>query len=337
MSEPVSNSEIEDVLSSIRRLVSEDTRKPGSDGHERDAGDRPERLVLTPALRVADPADADPDPAENAEDGAALAGPDTAAEAGPRAGIGRDIRAMMRADASFEDAAEAAPAEAEPTDDGQSEAVPDADPAPAETPAQPRSGLEAKIAELEALIGRSDEEWEPESAGQGENAGAPTEALEWEDADLAGPDTDMSGAPDETATEGAAPDEAPAEWDVPGEEDQPEAASLEEWRVEAADPAPEPTAEDRIAEADATEETAEDTGKDTGDNTEDNTEAPPEDGDLAEFFDDSTEIDEAMLRDMLTEIVREELQGALGERITRNVRKLVRREIHRALTAREFD
>lgn len=48
-------------------------------------------------------------------------------------------------------------------------------------------------------------------------------------------------------------------------------------------------------------------------------------------------IDEDMLRDIVAEIVREELQGVLGERITRNVRKLVRREIQRALTVQEFD
>ena len=40
---------------------------------------------------------------------------------------------------------------------------------------------------------------------------------------------------------------------------------------------------------------------------------------------------------MVAEIVRQELQGTLGERITRNVRKLVRREIHRALTSQDFD
>ncbi len=48
-------------------------------------------------------------------------------------------------------------------------------------------------------------------------------------------------------------------------------------------------------------------------------------------------IDEETLRDMVSEIVRQELQGALGERITRNVRKLVRREINRMMTARDFD
>ncbi|MCC6305587.1 MAG: hypothetical protein IT545_10385 [Rhodobacteraceae bacterium] len=49
------------------------------------------------------------------------------------------------------------------------------------------------------------------------------------------------------------------------------------------------------------------------------------------------EFDADALRDLVAEIVREELQGALGERITRNVRKLVRAEIARALAGRQFD
>lgn len=52
---------------------------------------------------------------------------------------------------------------------------------------------------------------------------------------------------------------------------------------------------------------------------------------------DEAVLDEASLRELVSEIVREELQGALGERITRNVRKLVRREIHRALAMRNFE
>lgn len=59
------------------------------------------------------------------------------------------------------------------------------------------------------------------------------------------------------------------------------------------------------------------------------------DPDLGNFEDDV--IDEDALRDLVAEIVREELTGELGERITRNVRKLVRREIHRALVTREFE
>lgn len=43
------------------------------------------------------------------------------------------------------------------------------------------------------------------------------------------------------------------------------------------------------------------------------------------------------LRMVVADIVRQELQGTLGERITLNVRKLVRREIQRALAVRELE
>ncbi|PRY94445.1 hypothetical protein BCF33_0033 [Hasllibacter halocynthiae] len=43
------------------------------------------------------------------------------------------------------------------------------------------------------------------------------------------------------------------------------------------------------------------------------------------------------LRLLIADVLREELQGALGERITRNVRKLVRREIGQALAARDIE
>lgn len=47
--------------------------------------------------------------------------------------------------------------------------------------------------------------------------------------------------------------------------------------------------------------------------------------------------DEDALRNIVSELVRAELQGDLGDRITRNVRKLVRREIHHALATRDFE
>ena len=50
-----------------------------------------------------------------------------------------------------------------------------------------------------------------------------------------------------------------------------------------------------------------------------------------------TVLDEDALHEIVRTLIREELQGALGERITRNVRKLVRAEINRALTARALD
>ena len=65
--------------------------------------------------------------------------------------------------------------------------------------------------------------------------------------------------------------------------------------------------------------------------------APEQEKVNAGFATDDQVMDEEALRDLVSEIVRAELQGALGERITRNVRKLVRREIHRALTAQEME
>lgn len=52
---------------------------------------------------------------------------------------------------------------------------------------------------------------------------------------------------------------------------------------------------------------------------------------------DTARPDDAALRDLVAEIVREELAGEMGDRITRNVRKLVRREIHRVLSGRKLD
>ena len=45
-------------------------------------------------------------------------------------------------------------------------------------------------------------------------------------------------------------------------------------------------------------------------------------------------VDDDALRELVAEIVREELTGEFGDRITRNVRKLVRREINRVLSGR---
>ena len=56
-----------------------------------------------------------------------------------------------------------------------------------------------------------------------------------------------------------------------------------------------------------------------------------------ESFLTASAIDEETLRPIVAKLIREELQGELGERITRNVRKLVRREIMRAVSSREFD
>ena len=58
MSDPMTNMEIEDVLSSIRRLVSEDLRPAPRDSvvAAPRAAEREGKLVLTPAFRISDPA-----------------------------------------------------------------------------------------------------------------------------------------------------------------------------------------------------------------------------------------------------------------------------------------
>ncbi|SFR45767.1 hypothetical protein SAMN04488005_2175 [Yoonia tamlensis] len=63
-------------------------------------------------------------------------------------------------------------------------------------------------------------------------------------------------------------------------------------------------------------------------------------GDEQEVADDDAPavgIDEDALRELVVEIVHQELSGELGERITRNVRKLVRREINRVLVSKGLD
>ncbi len=47
-------------------------------------------------------------------------------------------------------------------------------------------------------------------------------------------------------------------------------------------------------------------------------------------------IDEGVLYQLVAHIVRQELQGELGEKITRNIRKLVRSEVARELELRKF-
>jgi hypothetical protein len=170
------------------------------------------------------------------------------------------------------------------------------------------SALASRIAELEAAVAESaDDEWEPDGAGEGDNAGAPVDALSWEDADDAQGSHAWEADPLEAAE------------DAELAEPEPDFAAEPELTAEPAfdaEPEPEPDLDDRWADPHLARD------------------IDPE-ADL--FAETDSVIDEDMLRDLIADIVRRELQGTLGERITRNVRKLVRREIHRALSARELD
>ena len=211
MAEPMSQFEIEDVLSSIRRLVSEEpARAPAV---------RPVPLILTPALRVAMPETA----------------PVVAQSAAPT--------------------------------------------------------LEDRIADLEATIARSAEEFEPDGS---------------EDQITHRPQAVFRADPgaDRTIEQ---PDAAPIR-DVL---DPPVAEVADEWEIET-----EPSVRA------LPERSAEDADADVAIDRKDG-EPPPE------FHE--TLIDEESLREIVADLVRQELRGDLGERITRNVRRMVRREVSRAL------
>ena len=59
-----------------------------------------------------------------------------------------------------------------------------------------------------------------------------------------------------------------------------------------------------------------------------------------QIFLDGTDVlamDEEALRQLVVDVVHQELQGVLGQRITRNLRRMMRREIQRAFVARDLD
>lgn len=279
MSDPMTNSEVEDVLSSIRRLVSDEKRTEPTVAQQ--SGKVADRLVLTPSLRVSGAIKAGDDPAEG-DDAETVPGDILGVEKDSVSDVPSSMPLLLDSaldvsgssgDTDLSDAAENLGVDSvefkrrEHSDfgEGTSEAadgIPDT--------------LGAKIAALETLIADRAEEWEPDQAGAGPNAGTELPAMDWAKTDKC-----------ETTVDTA-----------------------------------EPVASDRaFVRVDGPAETS-DAGADAI--------AP------GTLTDDLT-LDQDALRILVSEIVRQELQGALGERITRNVRKLVRRELHRALTSKDLE
>jgi hypothetical protein len=257
MSEPMTNIEIEDVLSSIRRLVSEDVTK---------AKARPALLMLTPALRVAGSEESRTDPAAPAD-----AAQDR--EEAPSETPASDRVMPVSVDPAPEaDPPDSAPSDSAPSDERAAEAG---------ATGAAEISLEERIADLEAAIGQSEEEFEPDGS-EDLSAHIPDEVLR--------------------PAFGSAQPEA---WDL-----QPEP----------------PVSNLPAGSADASDEPEAASGADAGDEAE-----GPEN--LVE----EALIDEDSLREIVAALVRQELRGELGERITRNVRRLVRREINRALALQDLD
>ncbi|UYV36560.1 hypothetical protein N4R57_16360 [Rhodobacteraceae bacterium D3-12] len=344
----MTNLEIEDVLSSIRRLVSENARgeRPSEQGAEDVsddnadaadggvAGDAPKAqprqeaqlLVLTPALRVGEDA-SDDAPSASEESSAPIEDGQAAHEALEEAVDDAVDKAALELaiEDAVHDAVEAAvsdEAAAGTQDKGDAAgAVPSFSHVENEGDSGELSTLEHRIAGLEAAVAERDDNWDPDGLGDDDNAGAPVDALRWEDSAMP-----LKG------------------W----EQDAP--LNVEEAEV-LVDNTPEPAIDlasfaTSLADAEKTPERGkaamQDDAKTASAGEERTSLNEAEQGDDAGaaadlFVTEDTVIDEEMLRDMVSEIVRRELQGSLGERITRNVRKLVRREIHRALAARELD
>ncbi len=283
MSDPVKIVDIEDVLSSIRRLVSESGRgspprqvpeaESLSDDDELDATD-PDRFVLTHALRVVE----SDDPDETA------AGPDLSPVTEPALARPPSDRSLSR--------------------------------------------LEATIAELEAAVTMQADEFEPDGSEV-----KPSEV--WSDVSIrmhrrtADPEaSDAELVEPESVEDDPFEDElvVPSE---PLDEGEPIEDATEE--------SPEGDFQDAAVpdSDDDHQDDLEEDSKDVLGQRRDNGGADGDD-DLSSYLDDGM-IDEGALRDMVSQIVRQELQGELGERITRNVRKLVRREIYRVVNSQEFE
>ncbi|QGX99196.1 hypothetical protein EI983_13335 [Roseovarius faecimaris] len=316
MSDPVTNVEIEDVLSSIRRLVSADDRAQKDAPQEAaDDGDAPasedktppaDALVLTPALRVSATKSASAEEAGQADE-AAAAQPENHAEAEPEADTWQDDTPEQAEDGSDALEGTAEPDDGSPqpdewSDDEDTGAAPEPEPEEETAADAPQDhddhwqdderrenavdALSERAAGFEEAVAAREDDWEPDGDAPGDdNAAEPTQPFTWQD--------EIEDAEIVSPNEGLEPYVA--------EEDDfaPEAL--------APDPGPEPAKDNAFAGA----------------------EDP--------LGDDEAVLDEEALRDLVTEIVRQELQGSLGERITRNVRKLVRREIHRALATKELE
>lgn len=185
--------------------------------------------------------------------------------------------------------------------------------------------LSEKIAALETLVGARRDQFEPDDPGTDAYAGTEPPAMEWEDTepDAEAATAEMSG---ELVDDAAQPGTVE---DIAQQIAQDAVEDIIAGQVQPAQDLPEP---------DVSQNTQSDAeGAEEKDLATPHHAAP--DTTRAMLFGSSDDdiLDEDALRELISDIVREELQGALGERITRNVRKLVRREIHRALAAQDLE
>ena len=331
MSDPVTNVEIEDVLSSIRRLVSAEERGDNNETvDDTEAQESADKLVLTPAQRVDEETGQDfpegDDWQEEPEVGATASNED-------------DDRFDGIEDAEIVESSETAEEHEEPV-------------AHAELP----EFLTRRHSEMNDDV--------EEAVSEDERSAVEADAEDWEDTFDEAPETTEVEPEFEAEQEVEAETEPEPKFEPEHEPEFAAEAEAEELGEATQEPdEEEPSAiearvagfEDAVAEQDEVWEPDGMSGDDySGGPVEplpwsdiDELAEEPESEDAAEasqgaagsgvWYDDDAVLDEDALRDMVSEIVRQELQGALGERITRNVRKLVRREINRALMSQGIE
>ncbi|WP_114967150.1 hypothetical protein [Alkalilacustris brevis] len=169
--------------------------------------------------------------------------------------------------------------------------------APGPSSAERRASLEQTIAELEAAVSQYDEEWEPDGTEPPQRVEEPAPEM-------------PASSPVPVASAGGAQ-----------QHDAAKADNVRPFIIPASS---------RVPRADRPQA---DSGPATSDEGGEGEEASPP---LRALAPHELPEDEDALRELVARLVREELHGPLGERITRNVRKLVRSEIARALASRDL-
>lgn len=324
MSEPMTSGTIEDVLTSIRRLVSEDLRpapqrNPGEAAPAAQIVSRivvSDKLILTPALRVVSNRPAKPAQTPPGAESAAKAAPQGVAEQ-PTSPPPSTSLPRLHLEAAH--------------------SVPPA-PRPAAQPSAPE--LVATLSQ--AVDQRAALDWESE-AGE---PGADTEALNWDNFVFV-----RRSMQDLWAARESAKAEAPALTESMPTASAPTApAEPAPVAQAAAEPASQPAARglDRLvsavtadwADAAEAEVLADLRGQGLTDAAAPES-APAAAAATAEVLPGVAQqeddiFSEQVLRELVRDLIREELQGGLGERITRNIRKMVRAEIARSLALQDL-
>ncbi|MEM9754944.1 MAG: hypothetical protein AAF914_03065 [Pseudomonadota bacterium] len=209
--------------------------------------------------------------------------------------------------------------------------------------------LELELPELET---GADPEPQPDVSGFSDEYGPSDTAAVYGDPVAGADDTDPPYAEPDVETEyneDDAPADDPAEdfepepYEATDDEAPPAPDAFEETPGEdSPDPHPDEALPETSTSGDASLYASLRASRAAREASELEAEVPPAPGIADEAFDadqddDLGVLDEEALRELVAQVVREELQGALGQRITRNVRKMVRREIRLALAADDFD